>query len=308
MGEVLVLRALKLGDLLVAVPALKALRRAYPEHRIRYAAQGWLAPVLDLVGGIHLLDVHGLDVPLPVAHGSIDVAVNLHGRGPISRERLDAVEPQARMGHRYDGPGPVWEGPDWVDDIHERARWARLVNWYGLEADPDDVALAIPDAPSPRPGATVIHAGAAHGSRLWPVDRFADVARTLTVRGHDVVLTGSAGERDRALAIAEDAGLAEASVLAGELPLDRFAALVAGARAVVSADTGAAHLASAYGRPSVVLFGPASPEHWGPPPGPHVVLTDESVRRGDAFADDPDPALLAVTARAVVAALDGLTV
>ncbi len=48
--ELMVLRALKLGDLLVAVPALHALRRAYPGHRLRYAAQGWLTDALSLVG------------------------------------------------------------------------------------------------------------------------------------------------------------------------------------------------------------------------------------------------------------------
>jgi ADP-heptose:LPS heptosyltransferase len=91
-------------------------------------------------------------------------------------------------------------------------------------------------------------------------------------------------------------------MLAGRLALDGLAALVAGSRLVISADTGAAHLASAYGVPSVVIFGPAPVEEWGPPPGPHVALTDASVRRGDAFAPDPDPALLAVDADAVLAA------
>ena len=60
----LVLRALKLGDLLVAVPALHALRRAYPGHRLLYAAQGWLEDAVGLVGGFELLPTHGLDVPL----------------------------------------------------------------------------------------------------------------------------------------------------------------------------------------------------------------------------------------------------
>jgi ADP-heptose:LPS heptosyltransferase len=81
---------------------------------------------------------------------------------------------------------------------------------------------------------------------------------------------------------------------------------VADACLVVTADTGAGHLASAYARPSVVLFGPVPPRHWGPPPGPHIPLTHAELCRGEPFADDPDPALLAVSVDEVLAAVDTL--
>jgi ADP-heptose:LPS heptosyltransferase len=99
------------------------------------------------------------------------------------------------------------------------------------------------------------------------------------------------------------ASLPPEAVLAGHLSLGEFAATIAAARLVVSADTGAAHLASAYGTPSVVLFGPAPPEIWGPPPGPHVVLTKAELRLGDTFSGQPDPALLAVQVPDVLAAV-----
>ena len=298
----LVLRALKLGDLLVAVPALRALRRAYPEHRLLYAAQGWLEEALELVGGYELLPTHGLDVPIPIESGKVDIAVNLHGSGPESDERLAAIQPRVLVGHR----SPERPGPAWVKDIHERERWTRLLQWHGINAEPDDFRLLPPAVPSPCAGATVLHVGAAYGSRLWPEDRFAEVARTLAEDGHEVVFTGSSGERPRALDVARLAGLPESHVLAGRLRLGEFMAAIAEARLVVSADTGAAHLASAYARPSVVLFGPAPAEVWGPPPGPHIVLTDAQARRGDTFAATPDPALLAVTVEDVLSAVGQL--
>lgn len=298
----LVLRALKLGDMLVAVPALRALHRAYPRHRLLYAAQGWLAEALELVGGYELLPTHGLDVPIPIEAGAVDVAVNLHGSGPESDDRLAEIKPRTIIGHR----SATRNGPEWVHDIHERTRWTRLLEWHGIEAEPEDFRLLQPPVASPCPGATVLHVGAAYGSRLWPVKRFARVARELSEQGHQVVFTGSSGERPRALDVANAAGLAESHVLAGTLGLSAFAATVADARLVVSADTGAAHLASAYARPSVVLFGPAPAEVWGPPPGPHVVLTQAQLRRGDTFAATPDPALLAVSAEDVLAAVRGL--
>ena len=300
--ELLVLRALKLGDLLVAVPALHALRRAYPEHRLRYAAQGWLAEALQLVGGFELLPTHGLDEPIDVEPGTVDVAVNLHGSGPESQERIEELKARHTISHISDRR----DGPLWQPDLHERERWTRLLRWHGIDADPLDFRLNRPAVATAAPEATVIHVGAAYGSRLWPGDRFAYVASKLAASGHQVLFTGSAAERDRALVVCRMAGLSEAAVVAGQLTLSQFAATVADARLVVSADTGAAHLASAYGRPSVVLFGPAPPEIWGPPPGPHVVLTKAAMRRGDTFAADPDPAILGVTTQEVLEAVRGL--
>lgn len=297
--EVLVLRALGLGDLLVSVPALRGIRRARPEARVVLATPTWLEPVVDLVDAVDvLLPTSGLEVPLDLTPGRTEIAVDLHGNGPESRSRCEAVEPQRLVGFR----APGWDGPQWRPGGLERERWADLVTWHGMPAQPDDLAIRRPDRPSPAPGCVVVHVGAAYGSRAWPVASFAAVARSLAAQGDQVLVTGGGGDRERAAAVADAAGLGEDAVLAGRLGLGAFAALVAEASLVVTADTGAGHLASAYARPSVVIFGPAPPEQWGPPPGPHVALTHADLRRGDAFTDVPDPALLAVTPVEVLAA------
>jgi ADP-heptose:LPS heptosyltransferase len=297
-----VLRALQLGDLLVAVPALHALHRAYPRHRLLYAAPGWLEDAVALVGGFELLPTRGLDEPLDLRPGTVDVAVNLHGRGPESQSRVEALRANKTISHLSDRT----PGPPWIDGIHERERWTRLLHWHGITADPLEVFLDTLGRPTHQPGATVIHVGAAYGSRLWPAERFAEVAAELQHSGHNIVFTGSPAERQRALEVAHMAGCGAGLVLAGRQSLGQFAAVLARARLVVSADTGAAHLASAYGRPSVVLFGPAPPEKWGPPPGPHIALTKAGLRRGGAFAADPDPAMLGVSAQDVLEAVRDL--
>jgi hypothetical protein len=292
----LALRALKLGDLLVAVPALTALRRGHPDHRFVLAAPAWLEPVVRLVEpAIELLPTAGLDDPI-AWHGAVDCAVNLHGRGPESTALLEALRPARRLGHAALG----WAGPEWRDGMLERARWARLVTWHGFPASADDVGLMVPDAPPAVPHAAIVHVGAFYGARRWPAERFAAVARALAAAGLEVVVMAGPAEGPRADEVARLAGIRSQHVFAGDraLPLDRLAALVADAAVLVSVDTGVAHLASAYRVPSVVIFGPAPASEWGPPPGPHVVLTDESARRGDVFSDVPDPALLAVSARA----------
>ncbi|SEH54684.1 MULTISPECIES: glycosyltransferase family 9 protein [unclassified Leifsonia] len=300
--EVLALRALKLGDLLVAVPAIRAIKRAHPDHRLILAVPGWLDPILDLVEGVDaLLPTPGLDAPLRIQSGRVETVVNLHGAGPESRELLDALDARRKVGHR----APGWDGPEWLDGIHERLRWARLVTAHGMPADPDDVALRDPGASS-RPGAAVVHVGAFYGCRQWPVERFARVVGALERDGLEVVLTGSEAERNRAVAVAERAGLPENRILAGRIGLREFASVIADARIVVSADTGAAHLASAYRVPSVIIFGPAPVEEWGPPPGPHIVLTDARLRVGDTFGAEPDPALMAVQVEDVLRAASAL--
>lgn len=239
----------------------------------------------------------------------MDVAVNLHGNGAGSRGRLEALAPRRRIGHA----APGWEGPEWVDGIHERERWVRLLHAHGLPGDPLDLRLPVPPvdvtAVGAGPGSAVVHVGAAHASRHWPVERFARVVEHLVGRGLRVLLTGDQRERERAVQVAalvDPSARCGLEVPAGRLSLTEFLALIGQAELVVSADTGAAHLASAFGRPSVVIFGPASPVNWGPPPGPHRVLTDARVRRGDPFATEPDPALLAVDVQAVLSEVDGL--
>lgn len=294
-------RALQLGDLLVAVPALRALRRALPDHRLVLATSAWLAPVVDLVDAVDdLLPVGALGEPLPFGPGEVDVVANLHGGGRESAAVVDAVGARVVVRHAL---RPGEPGPAWVEDLHERERWVRLTAAFGMPGDSADVAIARSSTPSPAPGAAVVHVGAAYPSRAWPAERFAAVARALAAEGREVVFSGSAGERERAAEVAALAGLPASRVLAGTTDLAGFVALVADAGLVVTADTGAGHLASAYRRPSVVLFGPVPPERWGPPPGPHVALTHPEVRLGDAFADRPDPALAAVTVDEVLDAI-----
>ncbi|MCP2329824.1 ADP-heptose:LPS heptosyltransferase [Actinoalloteichus cyanogriseus DSM 43889] len=295
---VLALRALKLGDALVAVPALRALRTAFPDHRVVLAAPPELRPLVDRIGGIDLLPVRDLDGPLPPC--APDTAVNLHGAGPRSSELLAALSPARRIGHR----GPGWPGPEWVEDMPERERWCRLLREHGIAADGTDLHLSDPEHPGPAPGTVVVHPGAAYPSKRWPAERFAAVARWLRDRGERVVLTGTEAERPLTARVAALAGLPPERDLAGRTGLDDLMRLVAHARHVLCGDTGTAHLSYAFGVPSTVLFGPVPASRWGPPAnGPHRALSADGPRRGDPFRAVPDPALLGVTVPAVLHAL-----
>ncbi|RFS82569.1 glycosyltransferase family 9 protein [Actinomadura spongiicola] len=297
--RIVVLRALGLGDLLTAVPALRALRRGTPGARVTLAAPAGLGPLARSTGAVDdVVPADGL-APLPPL-GPVGTAVNLHGRGPESHRVLAALPPRRLLAFACAGAGHA-DGPAWDPDEHEVARWCRLVSSYGFAADPGDLDLPAPAGPSPAPGAVVVHPGAAFPARRWPADRFAAVAAALRDGGERVVVTGGPGETALARRVVDLAGLPVEADLSGRTRLTELAALVAGARLVVCGDTGVAHLATAYRTPSVLLFGPTPPARWGPPArDEHLVLW--AGRRGDPHGSEPCPGLLEISADDAVAA------
>jgi ADP-heptose:LPS heptosyltransferase len=302
----LVLRALGLGDFLTALPALRALADAFPDHRRLLAAPLALEPLVRLTGVADaMLDVARLE-PLE-SPDAPDVAVNLHGRGPQSHRVLLGTRPRRLIAFahpRASGPGLA---PRWRTDEHEVARWCRLLVAHGIPADPGRLELPPPAvAVSPAAvGATLIHPGAASEARRWPVDRWAALARAEATAGRQVILTAGPGEIDLARAVARRAGL-DAGVVQAGADLVQLAALVRAASRVVVGDTGVAHLATALGTPSVVLFGPTSPALWGPPPERRQHRALWAGLSGDPHGARVAPGLLAISVSEVQAALAGL--
>ncbi|SFE05405.1 glycosyltransferase family 9 protein [Blastococcus tunisiensis] len=305
----LVLRPLGLGDLLTGVPALRAIRAAVPGHHLVLATTTALRPLAELIDAVdEVLPARELE-PLDWTGPPPELAVDLHGKGPASHVVVADLQPARLL--TFASPG--YPGPTWYADEHEVRRWCRLVaEGLDVDADPDALDLAVPAVPPPVAGAAVVHPGAAYPGRRWPPERFAAVARHLAARGYDVRVTGGPGEVPLATEVARLAGLDEDAVLAGRTSSVELAAVVAAARVVVCGDTGVAHLATAYRRPSVVLFGPVPPALWGPPARPgtdgrplHVALWHGD-GTGDPWGTELDPALEKVTVEEVLAALDGL--
>jgi ADP-heptose:LPS heptosyltransferase len=301
-SDVLILRALGLGDFLTGVPAYRGLRRAFPDVTITLAAPTALEPLARLTGAIdRVLPVNGLGELTHVSPPP-DLAVNLHGAGPESIRDLVATGARRILTHRHP-QYRLLSGPEWCEDMHEVQRWTRLLTLEGIPSDSTALGLAKPTVAPVISDAVIVHPGASAQARRWPVSRFSKVASGLALGGHDVVITGSAAERPRCLDVARFAGLGKGCVLAGELDLGGLAALVAAARLVISGDTGIAHLASAYTTPSVILFGPTSPTRWGPPAGgPSTVIWRGYT--GDPHGRSVHPALLEIESDEVLQAAE----
>ncbi|HEX6873101.1 MAG TPA: glycosyltransferase family 9 protein [Micromonosporaceae bacterium] len=302
---ILALRALGLGDLLTAVPALRALRRHLAPAELALALPEPLHPLAHrmCVADEFVAVPSAVRTPPSAVHWSgpaPSLAVNLHGRGPQSTAALAALRP--RQLWAFDLPG----APRWRADEHEVRRWCRLVAGYGCPADPTDLYLAG-TAADRAGGPVVIHPGAAGAARRWPAQRFAAVARHLAGRSLPVRITAGAGEAELAAQVAARAGLSESEVFAGRA-VTELTDLIAASRLVVCGDTGVAHLATACRTPSVLLFGPQSPARWGPPAdeGIHQVLWHRG--NGDDRADGQRPhrALLRIQPAEVLAAAEEL--
>ena len=289
----LALRALGLGDFLTGLPALSLLKEALPGHSVVLAAPAVFAPLVPYATAIdHLVPAREL-MPLDRRYTGVDVAVDMHGKGPESRLLLAELRPARLVG--FADPAAGLPGPPWYAAEHEVARWCRLIaTAFDLPDMPYPSVVGAVDVPEDDDvveGLTLVHPGAAAASRRWPADRFAEVAAQLSREGHQVVVTGGNAERS----LAEEVASASGVQVMLDLPLLRLLSVVAGARLVVCGDTGIAHVASNYRTPSVLLFGPVSPARWGPPDDPAHRVIFSGVGAGDPHGSEPDAALLRIT-------------
>lgn len=328
----MVLRALALGDFLTGLPALRGLRRAFPDHHLYLTAPSWLRPLVEHTAAADTLidsapSPGGVPGPwrpseprqrIALEQAQLDglvgaperpaVAVNLRGERVATQEALLRLEPARLIAYRNAEVEETRGGPVWDPEEHEVARWCRLLTESGIAADPADLRIDPPpvDFPAAAVGAVLIHPGAGSAARHWPLQHWAAVARWELQRGCRVVVTGGPGEVELARRLAREAGLGEDSVMAGELDVRQLAAAVAAARRVVSSDTGIAHLAVAMGTPSVTVFGPMPPSRWGPPPGSRRHLALWAGRRGEPYANYTDPSMHLISHEEVIAAIEEL--
>lgn len=297
--SIVVLRALGLGDLLTGVPAMRGLRRAHPEARIALATPEPLRELALSTGAVDdVVATPGLGC-LTFA-GRPELAVNLHGRGPESITDLRRLRPAKVLTHAHRQFAEV-AGPGWQQDCHEVDRWCRMLAWFDIPCDPEDLHIDSPAAATAGAGAVVIHPGASAMSRRWPAHRYATVAAEVRRQGHDVVITGDRSERELADFVATRAGLPPSANLAGGLSVIQLFAVIDHAQLLICGDTGVAHIATATRTPSVLLFGPTPPSQWGPrTQGPHQVLWTGTP--GDPHDGRPDAGLLAIGTSDVLAA------
>jgi ADP-heptose:LPS heptosyltransferase len=290
--RIFVLRALQLGDMLCAVPALHALRATFPRAHVTLVGLPWAAELVDRYPTLlddHLtfpgfpgiderpLDAVGLaEFVTRVSADPPDLAIQLHGSGVASNGFTALLGARQAVGSYR--PGTWRPGPGFVpyrDDLPEIDRLLAVLRGNGIHgearqdfplqaADRDELAAAMPGLE--RETYVCLHPGARDPRRRWPPERFAALGDELADAGYRVLLTGTDDDRDAHDAVRAAARRPPES-LAGRLSLGAFAALLDGSALLVTNDTGASHLAAALGVPSVVIFVASDPARWAPADG-----------------------------------------
>jgi ADP-heptose:LPS heptosyltransferase len=324
--KIAIFRALQLGDLLCAIPAVRAIRAAYPQARIALIGLPWarelalrFARYFD--GFVEFPGFPGMPERAPdlgslpsyfhqMSNERFDLVLQMHGSGELTNPLAVLLGGALTAG--FYRPGHY--RPDaqrffpWRDDEHEVLRWLRLVRELGME--PQGRELEFPLAERDwaewrglRLGDyAVLHPGSQLPSRRWPAERFAEVGDALAVEGLQVVLTGTAGEAGLTAKITRE--MREPAIdLAGRTTLGGLAAVIAKARLLVCNDTGVSHVAAATRTPSVVVACGSDPKRWAPLDSQlHRVIYHEVACRPCAHRECPigHPCALAISPRQMV--------
>jgi lipopolysaccharide heptosyltransferase I len=292
--RVLIVRLGALGDIVHALPAAAALRRAFPQARIDWLVSARHADLLDLVTVVdRRLRVNdragasnGMSLPAAIRElrrARYDVAIDFQGllksavlarasgaarvagfAAPYARERLaplfysDAYDPGAAGVH------------DPQETRHVVALNLGLLSVVGVNNPATEFPIAPVESEAARTVQrqtggryALLNPGAAWPNKRWPPARLAAVAADLGARHHltSVVLWGPGEE---ALAAEVVAGAGGAAILSPATGIADLVALARGAALMVSGDTGPLHIATAVGTPIVGIYGPTRPARNGP--------------------------------------------
>ena len=340
--RLLVVRLGAMGDILHALPSVTALRQVHPDWQIDWIVEPrWHAllavpgsvergPQMPVVDHLHfaptkdwrkgplnpktLAAINNLRAQLKAV--GYDAVIDVQGgmrsaviaRMTGSRRVIGEAYPRERAARLLFSELVVTHGAHVIEqDIElvsaiagDKLQWVPPV----LPVDPaaEEWCDALLASSGTRPVA-LINPGAGWGAKCWPVDRYAEVARGLIVRGFRVLV--NVGPHEEALADTIVKGTSGASIPL-LTTLEQLIAVTRRAALCIAGDTGPLHLACALGRPVVGIFGPTDPSRNGPYGTRFRVLRSPISKRDHTRRPEPEAGLLTIHPHEVLSAVDEL--
>jgi heptosyltransferase-2 len=284
------------GDAIMALPALHAVRTRYPDAQIAIVARPYVADIYrgqgisdELIAydpkGEHRGWTGRERLASELRSSRFDVALLLQNAFDAAWMAWRAGVPQ-RIGYARDGRSLLLTRAIPVPKqgqipAHEKFYYLELLHRAGwIESLPDEphITLEVTSAARQRAAQTLLEAGARPGvlrialgagasygsAKCWPPDRFAKALNEiLSQTDADVVLFGTPAETSVAAAIAND--LCRPPIdLTGKTPIAELPALLSQCHLFLGNDSGAMHVAAAVGLPIVAVFGPTDPNGTAP--------------------------------------------
>lgn len=296
--SIVVLRTGRLGDLLVASPALRALRRAAPNARITLLIDRVSLPVAERLDSVDeavvvppLPGLHWEGLPFAAAAEAdaffaamcarhFDLALQLKGAGDTTNAFVLRLGARVTAGQRGEQAPALDLDMPYLPLQPEVLRLLDVSRLIGapetsprleIAERPEDLdeVRALPEldwARLSRGRVIGLNAGARSGARCWALERYRAVAACLLAEtGDDIILLGGPRERERAESLAASLGHPRRLVnLAGRISVGGLSALVARLRLLITNDSFPGHLAAALDTPAVIIFGNGHPAQWAP--------------------------------------------
>ena len=269
-ARILVLRGGALGDFVVTLPALQALRARWPDGRLEvigYPAVARLALRGGLADVVHSLDQSGM-------------ARFFSARPAFSEEQADFIrsfdvvlcylhDPHGILEEnlRLAGARVLLMASPLVGAGHAVDHFLRPLESLAIYEADAVPRLAVTATPDPR--SLVIHPGSGSRRKNWPLERFLALAERARAAGWAPHFLLGEVERDLAPTV-QSAGFP----LTVDAPLDTVAERLAGCAGYLGNDSGISHLAAACGARCVVLFGPTDADQWAPRGAVQVVRAE----------------------------------
>jgi ADP-heptose:LPS heptosyltransferase len=281
--SILIIRPGGIGDAVLLVPAILAIRSKYPSAKICILAERRNSAVFNLCPEVD--QVLRYDLPLELftaVRGYYDLVIDTE-----QWHRLSAVVARLTRAPLLVGFGTnrrrrmLTHAMPYCHDDYEAESFLRLLEPLGIEMQgnqgrfltiPEDGVKAAGSLLVPLAGKpfVAIFPGASIPERRWGGERFRQLAENLSAAGYPVVVVGGKVDQAQGETITADGRLG--LNLAGRLSLAGSAAVIEQCRLLVSGDSGLLHIGVGLGRPTVSLFGPGRAAKWAPQGECHVVI------------------------------------
>ncbi|MBN1269820.1 MAG: lipopolysaccharide heptosyltransferase II [Kiritimatiellae bacterium] len=282
MDRILIIGTNWIGDSIMSMPAVQALRRARPGARITVLVKPALVPLWQM----HEAPDAVLTLEEGIA-GTLASARRLRAEDfeqafILPHSFRSALVPfVARVPARIGMPG---HARDWMltevvtphqrdERPHQACEYMALMAPETLEREPERPRLRVPEAAAaaarqllaslPRPRAALLPGAARGPAKRWPAEGFAEAGRLLAAQGWGLAVLGAPAEAEMCGRVAGEIGAAAVS-LAGRTSFAEWAAALKACDIVVANDSGGMHVAAAVGTPVVAIFGITDPRRTGP--------------------------------------------